>query len=159
LKHQGGLLPHIITNYGDSFTPRETHHIGTNFSIYWQSPTKFGQKNAAVLVVVIARKIFEQNEKYSITHQFDAGAAWETLALEASSRGLAIHAMQGLDYERARTDLQIPDNFDVMAMIAIGRRGPKDNHPTQFQEREQPNERKSLTEIVIEGQFKINSSG
>lgn len=26
--------------------------------------------------------------------------------------------MQGFDYERARTDLQIPDNFDVMAMIA-----------------------------------------
>ena len=35
------------------------------------------------LVVVIARKNFEHNEKYSITHQFDAGAAWENLALEA----------------------------------------------------------------------------
>ena len=55
-----------------------------------------------------------------ITHQFDAGAAWENLALEASSRGLAVHGMQGFDYEKARNDLEIPDNFDVMAMISIG---------------------------------------
>jgi nitroreductase len=117
-------------------------------------PNKVWTKNAAVLVVVIARKNFEHNEKYSITHQFDAGAAWENLALEASSRGIAVHAMQGFDYERARTDLQIPDNFDVMAMIAIGRRGLKNNLPPQLQEREQPNDRKPLTEIVMEGQFR-----
>ena len=52
----------------------------------------------------------------SITHQYDAGAAWENLALEASSRGLVAHGMQGFDYEKARIDLEIPDNFDVMAM-------------------------------------------
>ena len=56
--------------------------------------------------------------------------------------------------ERARADLQIPDNFDVMAMIAIGRKGPKENLPLQLQEREQPNTRKPLTEIVMEGQFR-----
>ena len=33
LKQQGGLLPHIITNHGDSFTPRKTLHTGINFSI------------------------------------------------------------------------------------------------------------------------------
>ena len=29
--------------------------------------------------------------------------------------------MQGFDYEKARIDLENPDNFDVMAMIAIGK--------------------------------------
>ena len=38
----------------------------------------------------------------------------KNLALEASSRGLAVHGMQGFDYERARTDLEVPDNFGVM---------------------------------------------
>jgi nitroreductase len=117
-------------------------------------PNKVWTKNAAVLVVIIARKNFEHNEKYSITHQFDAGAAWENLALEASSRGLAVHAMQGFDYQQARTDLEIPDNFDVMAMIAIGRKWPKENLPLQLQETEQPNDRKPLTEVVMEGQFR-----
>jgi hypothetical protein len=62
--------------------------------------------------------------------------------------------MQGFDYERARADLEVPDNFDVMAMIAIGKQGPKENLPLQLQEREQPNARKPLAEIVMEGQFK-----
>jgi len=35
----------------------------------------------------------------------------------------------GFDYEKARINLEIPDNFDVMAMIAIGKKGPKDNLP------------------------------
>jgi hypothetical protein len=55
---------------------------------------------------------------------------------------------------KARNHLEIPDSFDVMAMIAMGRRGPKDNLPPQLQEREHPNDRKPLTEIVMEGQFR-----
>jgi nitroreductase len=135
------------------YAKRNTAHWDKLFNLLAE-PNKVWTKNAAVLVVVIARKNFEHNEKYSITHQFDAGAAWENLALEASSRGLVVHGMQGFDYERARADLEIPDNFDVMAMIAIGRRGPKENLPSQLQEREQPNDRKPLAEIVMEGQFR-----
>jgi nitroreductase len=59
-----------------------------------------------------------------MTHEFDTGAAWENLALEASSRGLVAHAIAGLDYDKARKDLDIPDGYDVMAMIARNK-GPK----------------------------------
>jgi nitroreductase len=71
-------------------------------TLYWNKlfnllvePNKIWTKDAALLVVVVSRKNFEHNEKYSITHQYDAGAAWENLALEASSRGLVAHGMQG----------------------------------------------------------------
>jgi nitroreductase len=117
-------------------------------------PNKAWTKNAALLVVVISGKNFEYNEKYSITHQYDAGAAWENLALEASSRGLVAHGMQGFDYEKARIDLEIPDNFDVMSMIAIGKKGPKENLPLELQNKEFPNNRKPLNEIVMEGLFR-----
>ena len=117
-------------------------------------PNKAWTKNAALLVVVISGKNFEYNEKYSITHQYDAGAAWENLALEASSRGLVAHGMQGFDYEKARISLEIPDNFDVMAMIAIGKKGQKENLPLQLQEKEYPNDRKPLKEIIMEGTFR-----
>ena len=116
-------------------------------------PNKAWAKNAAVIVVVVSNKHFDINGKYSITHQYDAGAAWENLALEASTRGLVAHGMQGFDYERARADLGIPDSFDVMAMIAIGKRGPKENLPKNLQEKEAPNGRKPLREIVMEGSF------
>jgi nitroreductase len=105
-------------------------------------------KNAAVLIVVIARKNFEFNEKPARTNQFNAGAAWENLALEATFRGLATHCMQGFDYEKARKDLDIPENFNVLAMIAIGRKAPREHLLPQLQEREYPSDRKPL-----EGKF------
>jgi nitroreductase len=114
---------------------------------------KIWAKNAAVLVVIISRKNFEYNGKPSITHQFDAGAAWENLALEASSRGIVAHGMQGFDYEQARQNLNIPSDFDVMAMIAIGIKGSHENLPPNMQDKEYPNDRKELNEIAIEGTF------
>ncbi len=116
-------------------------------------PNRVWAKNAALLVVVVSNKYLDINGKYSITHQYDAGAAWENLALEASARELVAHGMQGFDYERARADLGIPDSFDVMAMVAIGKRGPKENLPTNLQEKEGQNGRKPLREIVMEGHF------
>ena len=135
------------------YAKKNTLHWDKIFNLLAE-PNKVWTKDAALLVVVVSRKNFEFNEKYSITHQYDAGAAWENLALEASSRGLLAHGMQGFDYEKARIDLEIPDNFDVMAMIAIGKKGPKENLPQQLQEREYPNDRKPLADIVMEGQFK-----
>jgi hypothetical protein len=54
--------------------------------------------------------------------------------------------MQGFDYEKSRMDLEIPVNFDEMAMIAIGKKGPKENLPLELQNKEFPNDRKSLNE-------------
>lgn len=111
-------------------------------------------KNAAVLVCVISRKNFEFNEKPSVTHVFDAGAAWENLALEGSRRGLVVHGMEGFDYGKARKVLEIPDNYDVCAMFAIGNRGKKENLPEKMQQMEFPNDRRPLQEIVFEGKFR-----
>jgi nitroreductase len=111
-------------------------------------------KNAAVLVVIISRKNFEHDEKPSVTHQFDAGAAWENLALQGETQGLVTHGMQGFDYEKASRDLKIPATFDVMAMVAIGKPAPKEILPIDVQQREQASDRKPLSEIVMEGQFK-----
>lgn len=115
---------------------------------------KIWAKDAGVLIVIISRKNFEYNEKPSITHQFDTGAAWENLALETSVRGIVAHGMQGFDYEKAREDLNIPDSFDILAMIAIGKRGPRDKLPPKLQQAEYPNDRKPLKELIMEGGFK-----
>jgi len=110
-------------------------------------------KNAAAFVVVASRTRFEYDDKPSITHAFDAGAAWENLALEGARRELVAHGMQGFDYARAKTELLIPDDFDVLAMVAIGRRAPAENLPEKYREMERPNSRRPLKEIVFEGTF------
>lgn len=109
--------------------------------------------NAAALVLVASRTRFEYNDRPSITHAFDAGAAWENLAIEASRRELVAHGMQGFDYARAKAELSIPDDFEVHAMIAIGRRAPAENLPEKYRAAERPNSRRPLHEIVFEGAF------
>lgn len=132
-----------------------------NGSEYWDKffgllaePNKVWCKNAAVLVVIVSKDSFDFNGKPSITHSFDAGAAWENLSLQASIKGLVVHGMQGFDYVKAKEILNIPQGFTVEAMAAIGRLGKKEDLPLQLQEREFPSDRKKLSEIVFEGVFK-----
>ena len=135
------------------YAKRNTAYWDRLFNLLVES-NRIWAKNAGLLIVVISRKNFEFNGKPARTHQFDAGSAWENLALEASSRGIVAHGMQGFDYEKAKTELGIPADFEVMAMIAIGKRGPKENLPTELQDKEKPNDRKALKDIIMEGTYR-----
>ena len=112
-------------------------------------------KNAAVLVVFISRKTFEYNGEPSITHSYDTGAAWENFALQGWRQGLVMHGMEGFDYERARMELRIPNEFQVEAMAAVGKPGLKEVLPEKLQKRESPNNRRKLKESICEGPFRF----
>jgi len=111
-------------------------------------------KNAAALIVILSKKTFDYNGKPSNTHSFDVGAAWENLALQGSISGLVVHGMSGFDYEKARKVLNIPEEYDVEAMAAVGKPGKKEELPKNLQEVEFPSDRKKVSEIAFEGKFK-----
>jgi len=111
-------------------------------------------RNAAALLLFISRKTNEQTGRALVTHSYDTGAAWENLALQGTLRGLVVHGMAGFDYARARTTLNVPDNFDVAAMAAVGRPGPLTVLPEDFQARESPNTRRPIAEVVFEGPYR-----
>ena len=134
------------------YAKRNTKHWDILFSLMGEFNQSW-TKNAAVLAVIVSRKNFEHNEKPNGTANFDSGAAWENLALQAEYMGLAAHGMAGFDYEKARTALSIPDTFKVEAMAAIGKKGKKESLPKEMQEREAPSQRKSVKEIAMEGKF------
>ena len=135
------------------YTKRNTKHWDRLFNLMGDF-NKSWAKNAAVLVVVVSKKTFDHNGQPSRTHSFDTGSAWENLALEAHSKGLITHGMGGFDYDKARTELGIPEDHQVEAMIAIGKRGKKEDLPKEIQERESPSIRKPLKEIIMEGIFR-----
>jgi len=110
-------------------------------------------KEAAALVLFISKKTFDHNGEPAVTHSFDTGAAWENLFLQATLKGLVVHGMQGFDYEKARSVLKIPDDFQVEAMAAVGRPGKKESLPEKLQEREVPNNRRKLAETAFEGSY------
>jgi nitroreductase len=109
--------------------------------------------NAAALLVMVSKTTFDHNGKPSRTHSYDTGAAWENLALQGCLRGYVVHGMQGFDYDRARTTLNIPDDYQLEAMAAIGRPGRMEDLPEALQERESPNDRRKMVQTVCEGPF------
>ncbi|MDP3920365.1 MAG: nitroreductase family protein [Candidatus Omnitrophota bacterium] len=77
--------------------------------------------SASVLIACVSKKTFTRNGKPNGTHSFDAGAAWQNLALQAHLLGWAAHGMAGVQYEKAAADLNITEDFKVEMMIAVGR--------------------------------------
>jgi nitroreductase len=109
---------------------------------------------AAALIVIVSRTTFEANGKPNLVASFDSGAAWGSLALQGALDGLVVHGMAGIDYERAKAELGVPDDHKVEAMAAIGKRGNAADLPEPLQEREKPSNRKPLSEIAIAGTFR-----
>jgi len=107
-------------------------------------------KNAGALVVILSKTTFDYNGKPSKTHAFDSGAAWQNFALQGSINGLVIHGMQGFDYDKAKSELQIPDEYEVQAMAAIGKPGDPDDLPEALREKDIPSGRKNISEIALE---------
>ncbi|MBP1995226.1 nitroreductase family protein [Paenibacillus eucommiae] len=107
---------------------------------------------APVLVVVASQSKNAQGDTIR-THAFDAGTSWGYLALEASNQGLITHAMAGFNPDAARTALEVPEDYEIYAVIAIGYRGSKLDLPEKLQEREIPSNRRSVEESCFEGGF------
>jgi nitroreductase len=134
------------------FARRGTEHWET-FTDLLVDSNKVWARQAAALIVVLSKTTFDHNGKPARTHSFDAGAAWENLALQGTAMGFVVHGMQGFSYSRAKEELRVPDEYEVEAMIAVGRPGEKEDLPEELQEREYPSPRKKLKEIVFEGPF------
>lgn len=110
-------------------------------------------KNAGALVVIVSKTTFDRNDKPSRTHSFDTGAAWAMFALEGAVRGLVVHGMQGFSYERAKSELGVPDSFCVEAMAAVGILDEPSRLPDDLAAREKPSGRKQLAQIIMRGKF------
>jgi nitroreductase len=136
------------------YARRATEHWPT-FLNFLVEANKLWAQNAAALVVFISRRTFDYNGEASITHSYDCGAAWENFALQGFSQGLVVHGMQGFDYERARTELKIPDEFQVEAMAAVGKPGDPATLPEKLRAKESPNDRRKLAESICEGPFQF----
>jgi nitroreductase len=129
---------------------------GTGFFLVFFDLLVEGNKSwcvrAGALVVALSRRVFE-NGRPAPTHTFDAGAAWMSLALQASAMGLVAHGMQGFDYERARVEVGVPEDYSVDAMIAVGYPGHVEELTEKDRVREAPSGRRPVKELIFEGKF------
>jgi nitroreductase len=106
--------------------------------------------NAPVLLLILAKKKFSLDGRANYWHMFDTGTAWGYLTLEAQRRGLITHAMGGFSKDGARAAFNIPDEYDIITVAAVGRYGNIENLSEDLREREQPADRKDIEELLLE---------
>lgn len=104
---------------------------------------------APVLIMILSKKKFEYNGKDNYWHMFDAGTAWGFMAIEAERRGLITHAMGGFSKERAREIFDIPEDYSIMAVIAVGKYGNVNELPEKLKDMEEPGTRKPIRELIF----------
>ncbi|MGV3489258.1 MAG: nitroreductase family protein [Tuberibacillus sp.] len=112
-------------------------------------------EKAPILMLVLSKKT-NADGKTNAFHAFDAGAAWAHFALQAAAKGLMTHPMGGYDKNKARDVLNIPEDYELQAVVAIGYQGDPEALPDDFKDREKPSDRKPLSAMVFEGQFNKN---
>ncbi len=130
------------------------HRESKHWTTYFRLLNEFNQmwaKNAGVLVAIVAQ--IEKDGQKSNTAEFDTGAAWQNLALEATYQGLITHGIGGFNKQQATKKLNIPKTHKIIAMIALGHPGTLEDIHQRMHKQEKPNQRKDITEITKEGLF------
>lgn len=102
---------------------------------------------------------YNYNGEPSRTHLFNTGTAWQNHAVEGARRGLVVHGIGGFDDERATAVLSVPSEYAIEAMAAIDVQASPNALPPEIQEREEPSDRKPLSDIVLEGAFDGTDDG
>ena len=83
--------------------------------------------------------------------QYDLGAATALLTLQAAALGLTTHQMAGFDHEAARKELEIPAEYVLGTVIALGYQADPAvlGDATLIERETSARTRKPLSEIVF----------
>jgi nitroreductase len=107
-------------------------------------------KRAPILICAITRKTYSENGNPNRLHFHDLGAANENMFLEAFNQGLIMHEMGGFDVQKARDIFNVPEDYEVGIMIAIGYQDTYQVLPERLRHKGfTPRVRKPLSEIVF----------
>lgn len=111
-------------------------------------------QRASVLIYFLSDTQMEMtpgNATPSHSHSFDTGAAWASIALQATMLGYHAHGMVGVDFDRARTELAVPERYRFEAAAVIGRVGDISVLDEKQRAREMPSDRKPIADFAFRG--------
>lgn len=113
---------------------------------------KIWVQHAPLLIFSMTRKTHVRNQAINNYALYDLGGANSLLALQAVEMGLQVRQMGGFDHAKTKTNLNIPDEYEMGVFMAVGYPGPIEQLPDQLQQRERaPRERYVQQEFTING--------
>ncbi|MFZ0745850.1 MAG: nitroreductase family protein [Terracidiphilus sp.] len=106
---------------------------------------------APVLILGVARTRFAKNGNANAYALYDLGAATAFLILQATAMGLATHQMAGFDHDAARAALEIPEEYALGSVMALGYQGEPAflSNEKLIATETAPRSRKPLSEFVL----------
>ena len=131
----------------------------TNWEQFTQLINDFNQKwatDASVLIFVLSHKVSSPpggEPEPNRTHSFDAGAAWQNMALQATAMGYHAHGMGGIHHDKIREELSVPDEYRIECGVAIGTQAPAEQLPEDLQDEEKKSGRNPVSEFAFAGAF------
>jgi nitroreductase len=115
---------------------------------------KIWAKHAPLLIVSLIRKTFSRNEMPNLSARYDLGAANALLSLQAAHYGLNVHQMGGFSTDIVKRNLKVPDQYEVVVVMAVGYPGDVQLLPEHLKVRElAPRERYLRGEFVMNKAF------
>jgi nitroreductase len=134
----------FLVGVHNSSTYNNIHSALMGFNQSWAG-------SAPVLILGVASTKFTANGNPNGYAFYDLGAASSYLTLQATALGLTTHQMAGYDHEAARKALEIPEDYVLGSVIALGYQGePAALANQQLLDRElAPRQRKPLRELVF----------
>ena len=115
---------------------------------------KLWAKDSPLIILSLARRNFTRFPGANAHAMYDLGAANSFLALQAVEIGLQVRQMAGFSAEKTRTNLNIPDDYEIGVFMAVGYPGDPDSLPENLKLREQaPRERFLQQEFVMNKSF------
>jgi len=111
--------------------------------------------NAPLLILTAYdTKMPDGKDNFHALH--DLGLFLAQMTFQAEHNGIAAHQMAGVDFEKAKTEFRLPNDFHVASAVAFGYYGGDvENLPEKLKKLEQQTERerKSIIEFSFNGDF------
>ncbi len=105
-------------------------------------------KNSGVIGFIIARKFFKNKPRENLLADFDCGAAWMALTIQARLLGYYTHGMGGINRNQVEKVLNLePEKEKVLMGFALGTRGNLELLPSELANKENPSSREDLRDI------------
>ncbi len=112
-------------------------------------------KTAPILLLAIGNtRSLKDPSKPSQIYKYDVGQAIAHLTFQASADDLFVHQMGGFSSQKAAELFQVPEDFEVLTVTAIGYMGDPGQLPDNLSKMEyNKRERQPLTDMVFTGKF------
>ena len=105
-------------------------------------------KHSSVIGFIIARRFFKNKPRENSLAEFDCGAAWMALTIQARMLGYYTHGMGGINRLQVEKILGLDNKRKMVIMgFALGKKADASSLPSELQSKENPSSREELMDI------------